>query len=122
MLYIHIKAKAMKENNKLKEKWIAQIRNLWPAVKGSLALVNKPCIRKSCPACASGKKHPAWILSVVVDGRRSSRYVPEAYVPQIKQAITNGRKIEELLQLAAIEMIEYHRDSVIKSNKPSSKS
>ena len=106
------------DNPNPKEKGIAQIQELWPAIKGSLARVSKPCIRKNCQACASGKKHPAWILSVVAAGRRSTLYVPEVLVGQIKQAIKNGRKIEDLLQKEAIRLVKNHR----KTKKSSPKS
>jgi hypothetical protein len=110
------------DNHKLKEKWTAQIQNLWPAIKGSLAQVRKPCIRKNCQACASGKKHPAWLLSVVAGGRRSTLYIPEALVGPIKQAIKNGRKIESLLQKAAIQMVKNHRSQIKKTKKQTLKS
>ena len=102
-------------NNNLKEKWVQQLQTLWPAIKGSLAQVRKPCIRKNCKACASGKKHSAWILSVVSGARRSTLYVPEALAGQIKQAIKNGRTIETLLQKAAIQMVKNHRKQRAKS-------
>ena len=114
--------KSTVDNNKLKEKWAAQIQSLWPAIKGSLAQVRKPCIRSNCRACASGKKHPAWMLSVVAGGRRSTLYVPEVLVGQIKQAIKNGRKIEGLLQKAAIQMVKNHRSQVNKAKNPTPKS
>ena len=106
------------DKDNLKEKWIAQIQRLWPAIKGSLAHVHKPCIRKNCQACASGKKHPAWILSVVAGGKRSSLYVPEPLVNPIKQAINNGRKIENLLQKTAIQMVKKHRRQIKNSKNP----
>jgi hypothetical protein len=110
------------DNSNLKEKWNLQIQALWPAIKGSLAQVYKPCIRKNCQACASGKKHPAWILSVAVGGRRSTLYVPESLVSQIKQAIRNGRKIEDLLQKAAIQMVKKYRRQVKKTKNTNPKS
>ena len=106
------------DKDNLKEKWIAQIQRLWPAIKGSFAHVHKPCIRKNCQACASGKKHPAWILSVVAGGKRSSLYVPEPLVNPIKQAINNGRKIENLLQKTAIQMVKNHRRQIKNSKNP----
>lgn len=108
--------------NKAKEIWLAQMERLWPAIKGSLAQVRKPCIRQNCPACASGQKHPAWILSVVAGGRRSTLYVPEAWVGDIQEAITNGRKIEDLLQKAAIQMVKSYRATVKKAKTPGPKS
>ena len=109
-------------NNDLKEKWIRQMQDLWPAIKGSLAQVRKPCIRKNCQACASGNKHPAWILSVVAGGRRSTLYIPVPLVSQIKLAIKNGRKIEDLLQKAAVELVKKHRHHVKNARNPNPKS
>ena len=110
------------DNEKRQLPWTAQMQHLWPAIKGSLAQVRKPCIRKNCQACASGKKHPAWILSVVAAGRRSTLYVPEGLVSQIKQAIKNGRKIEDLLQKAAIQMVKNYRNQVRKTKNLAPKS
>ena len=110
------------DHAKLKEKWTAQIQPLWPAIKGSLAQVRKPCIRKNCRTCASGQKHPAWLLSVIAGGRRTTLYVPEPLVGPIKQAIINGRKIEGLLQKAAIQMVKNHRSEVKKAQNATPKS
>jgi hypothetical protein len=105
----------MKDDFNAKQKWQKQLEPLWPAIKGSLAKVYKPCIRKNCKACASGKKHPAWMLSVVSGGRRSTLYVPEVLVEQIKRAIKNGRTIEAMLQKAAIQIVKNHRKLCAKS-------
>ena len=64
-----------------------QIKGLWPALKGSLAKIYKPCIRKKCPLCERGDKHPAWILTTSQRGRRRCLYVPEELVPTLQQAI-----------------------------------
>lgn len=81
----------------MKRAFERQIRNLWPALKGSLTKIHKPCIRKHCPACARGTKHPAWILTVCQSGRRRCLYVPETLVPTLQLAIRNGRKLEQSL-------------------------
>jgi hypothetical protein len=69
----------------------------WPALKGSLALVYKPCIRPGCPACARGDKHPNYLLSFTQEGKRRCLYVPKAMVPQLERALENGRRIEQML-------------------------
>jgi hypothetical protein len=74
-----------------------QLRPLWPALKGSLALVRKPCIRPNCPACARGDKHPNYLLVFTQKGRRRCLYVPRDMVPVLKRALANGRRIEQLL-------------------------
>ena len=70
---------------------------LWPALKGSLAKVYKPCIRPSCPHCASGEKHPAYIFSFSQGGERRCMYLPESLVPAFEKALSNGRRLEALL-------------------------
>jgi hypothetical protein len=36
----------------LRQQFLQDLQRLWPAIKGSLAEVRKPCIRRDCPACA----------------------------------------------------------------------
>jgi hypothetical protein len=93
----------------LKEEFTRQSAGLWPALKGSLARIYKPCIRKNCPACARGDKHPAWILTVSQKGHRSCLYVAEALVPTVRLAIRNGRRLEELLSSAGPAIIKAYR-------------
>ena len=76
---------------------LQQLTALWPAIKGSLALVYKPCIRPNCAACASGQKHPNYLLAFTSKGKRRCLYVPMAMVPTLERALENGRKIEQLL-------------------------
>ena len=98
-----------------------QIHRLWPALKGSLAKVYKPCIRKSCPTCERGDKHPAWILTVSIKGHRKCLYVPETLVPTIRQAIENGRKIEEWLCDMGPEIIQAFRKQRDNAHNPKRK-
>jgi hypothetical protein len=95
---------------------------LWPAIKGSLAKVYKPCIRKNCPACACGDKHPAWLLTFSDQGKRKTMYVPLALVSTLKQALQNGRKIETLLYHTGPQIIKDHCKKVKKNLKPASES
>ena len=92
----------------LREQWLA----LWPAIKGSLAEVRKPCIRPQCPACARGDKHPNYLLAYSDQGRRRCLYVPKALVPALKRALANGRKLEQLLyQMGPALVREYRRQN-----------
>lgn len=118
--------KKQEETDSLAEKVIGlQAKNLLPALKGSLAKVHKPCIRKNCPLCERGEKHPAWILTVSQKGRRRCLYVPEGLVPVIQQAIQNGRKIEEWLSDQGPEIVKafrLQRDGAEKKKKSTAKS
>jgi len=86
-----------------------QLQACWPALKGSLALVHKPCIRPNCRACASGQKHPNYLLSFTQKGRRRSLYVPLAMVPIIKRALANGRRVEDLLYKTGPALLKEYR-------------
>ena len=102
--------------------WQTQLGKLWPCLKGSLAKVYKPCIRKNCPACLCGDKHPAWLLAYTYRGKRHSRYVPLAMVPTIQKALRNGRRLEQLLYALGPAMLEEHRCATSASHKHPPKS
>lgn len=93
----------------LRQNFFRQLEKLWPAIKGSLAEVRKPCIRPNCPACARGDKHSAHILSFTEKGRRRCMYVPAELVPQLQQALLNGRALEEFLYQLGPQLLRHHR-------------
>ena len=99
----------MLNDRQAKQRWQHQLRNLWPALKGSLTKVYKPCIRPGCPACARGDKHPAWLLSFSLQGRRKTMYVPQAMVATLRQGLRNGRKLEQLLYRAGPQFLKNYR-------------
>lgn len=77
--------------------FLKKLLSLWPALKGSLAQVHKPCIRPDCRACARGDKHPNHLLAFTHKGQRRCLYVPRAMVSVLERALENGRHIEQLL-------------------------
>ena len=77
--------------------------------KGSLAEVRKPCARPGCQACASGRKHPAFLFSLTDRGRRRCLYVPRELVPALRQAIANGRWMEDAMRRTGLWLVEEHR-------------
>jgi hypothetical protein len=87
----------------------SKLQTCWPALKGSLALVHKPCIRLNCRACASGKKHPNWLLAFSDKGRRRCVYVPSQLVPVVKRSLQNGRRIEQLLYQMGPALVQEYR-------------
>ena len=93
----------------LRQNFFHRLQKLWPPIKGSLAEVRKPCIRPNCAACARGDKHSAFILSVTDQGRRRCMYVPAAFVPQLQQALRNGKALEELLCQMGPELLRQYR-------------
>ena len=90
---------------RLRDKFLA----CWPALKGSLAEVYKPCIRPNCAACARGLKHPNYLLTFTENGRRRCLYVPKPVVPLLKRALENGRRIEQLLYAMGPALLRKYR-------------
>ena len=102
----------MKQKNltsRVQRRFWRKLQACWPALKGSLALVHKPCIRPNCRACASGKKHPNYLLAFTDQGRRRCLYVPAAMVPVLQRALDNGRRIEQLLYEMGPALVEEYR-------------
>lgn len=106
-MYIH--TYGMKTAQSSMAQWKPQFVALWPALKGSLNKVRKPCIRKNCPACARGDKHAAWLLTFTQQGRRRCLYVPLELVPVLRQAARNGRRIEALLYAVGPALVKEYR-------------
>jgi len=86
-----------------------KLLSCWPALKGSLAEVYKPCTRPHCPACARGDKHPNYLLAFSEKGRRRCLYVPTAMVPVLKRALKNGRRLEQLLYAMGPALLQEYR-------------
>jgi hypothetical protein len=83
------------------ERWFrTHAAGLWPAASGSLSLRRSPCVREHCEACAQGEQHRSYVLYCRSKGRRISLYIPDELVPQIQQALENGRALQELLYQA----------------------
>ncbi len=71
------------------------VGSLYPVARGSLALVHKPCANPNCPACKSGEKHPSWIFM----------HVQPRHVEILREAIENGRKLEQMILEEGLALI-----------------
>src|SRR5215472_3285702 len=93
----------MKETPEQVIRWFqAAARRLSPVAAGSLSLRKSPCIRKNCSTCASGQGHSSHVLYGRRGGKRFSIYVPEELVAEIRKAIANGRRLQELMSEAGV--------------------
>jgi hypothetical protein len=94
----------MKRRNERPEdvkRWFRrEAERLWPLALGSVGLRRGPCIRENCSACGSGQGHASYALSGRLGRGRTSLYVPEELVPEIEQAVEQGRQLQELMREA----------------------
>ena len=86
--------------------FVKAIRKLWPVATGSLSLRKGPCIRENCAACASGKGHSSFALYGRRGRQRFSIYVPERMVPDVRKAIHNGRRLQQLINEAGVRYVK----------------
>jgi hypothetical protein len=91
--------------------FLDELASLWPLARGSLAEVRKPCIRPACRACREGRKHKAIIFGFTQGGQRRCRYVPADLAPVLKQALVNGRRLEERLADLGADLIDRYRQN-----------
>lgn len=105
----------------LREQYFRELQRLWPALKGSVAAVRKPCVRPNCPACARGDKHLVWTLSLREQGRRRCLYVPAELVPLLQQAVANGRRLEQLLYQMGPALLRQHREQRTGHRQPAAR-
>ena len=82
---------------------------LWPAAKGSLTEVRKPCTNPRCRKCASGEKHPVLLLVRRDHGRTRTVYVPRELAPALRLAIEHGRRVEELMADCGETLVKAHQ-------------
>jgi hypothetical protein len=88
------------ESEDVKRWFLRETERLWPLALGSLSMRRGPCIRQHCSACAAGEGHASWALSGRQGQRRFSLYVPQEVVPEIQQAVEQGRQLQELMRKA----------------------
>lgn len=107
-LYMYDIQTAMDAKDTL-ERFIEELRRLWPVARGSLCEVAKPCVREGCADCARGDKHPSFIFSYRKDGKQRCLYVPRELVPELRRAIDGGRWVESRMSAIGAALVFAHR-------------
>ena len=63
------------------------------AVGGSLALTHRRCGKPTCH-CATGKGHPMWSLTFMVNGEKRVERIPDDWVEEIRPLVEQGREVK----------------------------
>jgi hypothetical protein len=64
------------------------------ALPGSLALTHRRCGKPTCH-CASGKGHPMWSLTFMVEGKKRVERIPAEWVEEIRPLVLEGRAYKD---------------------------
>jgi hypothetical protein len=81
----------------LMDKWLKAVQATGFAAKGSIREYKRNCGKKSCRKCKSGEGHPTHQMTYYLEGKQHSSYVGHSQLEQMRQAIANGRELEELM-------------------------
>lgn len=89
------------------------------AVGGSLALTHRRCGKPTCH-CATGKGHPMWSLTFMVDGKKHVERIPDDWVEEVGPLVMQGREIKtavaEVLAINA-ELLALWRKQMTRKKK-----
>ncbi len=86
----------MSEKELLKN-FLKAVKLLGPVAKGSLCQFRRKCGKPSCKKCSSGEGHLSYKLTFAKDGSTHTRFVGPTQVDAMRKAISNGRKLEQLI-------------------------
>ena len=68
-----------------------------PLLAASLALVQKRCGQPSCHCAGDGPLHTAHHLTLKVNGKTRTVYVPKALVPEVRTWLAEHQRLKTLL-------------------------
>jgi len=80
-------------------------RSLWKKVaameefvRGSVVLMKRRCTCPGCRKCASGERHPTWVLTVSRGGKTHTVYLGRGRVTEARRLVKNYRTLLGLLE------------------------
>lgn len=79
-------------------------------LRGSVVLMKRRCIFAGCRKCASGERHPTWVLTVNRKGKTQTVYVGRSRLADAKRLVENYRRAKSLLEeVAQINLALFRR-------------
>ena len=94
------------EEKRFRDEWLEKVRELSPAIRGSLTQFRRKCGRKGCRKCASGEGHPTWQLSYYSEGRHRNCHVGPGQLEAVRRALENGRRLEQLMSANGFRLVK----------------
>jgi len=65
------------------------------ALPGSLVITHRRCGKPTCHCASSGKGHPMWQLTFMVDGKKRVEAVPTEWVEELLPLVEQGREYKK---------------------------
>ena len=86
------------QKRKLLWKRVAEIEEF---LRGSVVLMKRRCIFAGCRRCASGERHPTWVLTLHQKGKTRTVYVGKTRLAEAKRLVENYRLARTLMEEVA---------------------
>lgn len=98
------------QKRKLLWKRVAEIEEF---LRGSVVLMKRRCIFAGCRKCASGERHPTWVLTVNRKGKTQTVYVGKTRLAEAKRRVDNYRRLKGLLEeVAQVNLVLFRGESL----------
>lgn len=85
----------LKQKRKLLCKRMATMEEF---VRGSVVLMKRRCTYPGCRKCASGERHPTWVLTMSRNGKTHTVYLGKKRLIAAQRMARNYRKLLELIE------------------------
>lgn len=91
-------------------KWLKEVKEIGMVAKGSIRQFKRNCGLKTCKKCASGERHLSHQMTFYQDGKQHSRFVGPSQLEKMKEAIANGRRLENLMVAIGLEYLKMMKE------------
>ena len=91
-------ARRLRQKRTLLLKRAAQIEEF---LRGSVVLMKRRCVYPRCRKCASGERHPTWVLTVSLRGKTRTVYLGASRLDAARRMTENYRRLMALVEQAA---------------------
>ena len=92
------KARRLRQKRRLLWKRAAKIEDF---ARGSVVLMKRRCVFAGCRKCASGQRHPTWVLTLHEKGKTRTVYVGKTRLAEAKRLVENYRRVRALTEEVA---------------------
>jgi len=88
------------------KEWVAEVKALGPAIKGSLTQFKRKCGKTGCKKCASGEGHLTWQLSYYSEGVHKNCHVGPGQLEAVRKALENGKILEKIMSNNGFKLVK----------------
>jgi hypothetical protein len=93
-----VDAELRRRLNHKRELLLRRLATITDIVRGSVVLMKRPCTYPGCRKCASGERHPTWVLTYSRGGKTRTVYLGKGRQAQARRMVAQYRLMTELIE------------------------